>query len=82
MARLLFHLTVGERAHLMCIKKVPLLKTLDSRKLTALVKSLELIKFKDGAKIIRQGDEGDAFYIIETGMVVCAFWFCSQAVGV
>ena len=49
----------GERAHLACVKQVPLLKTLDSRKLTALVKSLELIKFKDGAKIIRQGDEGD-----------------------
>mmetsp|Transcript_20780 Transcript_20780/g.68665 ORF Transcript_20780/g.68665 Transcript_20780/m.68665 type:complete len:417 (+) Transcript_20780:752-2002(+) len=61
----------GERAHLACVKEVPLLKTLDSRKLTALVKSLELIKFKDGAKIIRQGDEGDAFYIIESGSVTC-----------
>ena len=61
----------GERAHLACVKQVPLLKTLDSRKLTALVKSLELIKFKDGAKIIRQGDEGDAFYIIEAGSVTC-----------
>lgn len=56
-----------------CVKLVPLLKTLDSRKLAALVKSLELIKFKDGAKIIRQGDEGDAFYIIETGSVLCTF---------
>jgi len=56
---------------LACVKEVPLLKTLDSRKLTALVKSLELIKFKDGAKIIRQGDEGDAFYIIESGSVTC-----------
>jgi len=68
------HLSIdalGERAHLTCIKLVPLLKTLNSRKLVALVKSLELIKFKDGAKIIRQGDKGDAFYIIETGSVQC-----------
>ena len=55
------------------MKQVPLLETLDSRKLTALIKSLEFIKFKDGAKIIRQADEGDAFYIIETGSVLCKF---------
>ncbi|KAJ8601768.1 hypothetical protein CTAYLR_006818 [Chrysophaeum taylorii] len=52
-----------------CLLKVPLLKTLDAKKLTTLVKSLEKVKFLEGETIITQGAAGDAFYVIEDGEV-------------
>ena len=51
------------------LKEVPFLANLGAKNLFKVVPALELQKFPEGSIIVKQGDEGDAFYIIGRGMV-------------
>jgi len=52
------------------VSKVPLLASLTAAERSKLVDALQYQTFADGEAIIKQGDEGDAFYIVETGRAV------------
>jgi len=51
--------------------KIPLLKSLDPYEHLKVADLLEVKEYKDGDEIIREGDQGDAFYIIQNGQVEC-----------
>jgi cGMP-dependent protein kinase len=50
-------------------KKVPMLKKLPAATLDAVMQALTRKRYADGTEIIRQGDDGDTFYIVEEGKV-------------
>ncbi|EFJ48665.1 hypothetical protein VOLCADRAFT_31307, partial [Volvox carteri f. nagariensis] len=49
------------------LKKVPLLSALDNNTRSTLANALRSVTFKTGEDVIRQGDIGDRFYIVERG---------------
>jgi cAMP-dependent protein kinase regulator len=49
------------------LEEVPLLASLESYERHKIADALESVTFKDGEVVIRQGDVGDNFYIIESG---------------
>lgn len=53
------------------LKKCPFLDPLSNEQISKLAGALDICSFEDGAYIIRQGDTGDCFYIIEDGSVKC-----------
>nr|CCA18200.1 cAMPdependent protein kinase regulatory subunit put [Albugo laibachii Nc14] len=64
--------TVKRReAHIGFIEKVPLLESLSEYERLTVADALKAETFHDGEVIIRQGDDGNHFYIIEEGTAVC-----------
>ena len=53
------------------LRKVPILEGLTEEQLQALGRSLRLVKFPEGTKIITQGSPGSTFYFVESGTVKC-----------
>ncbi|GMI03342.1 hypothetical protein TrLO_g13979 [Triparma laevis f. longispina] len=53
------------------LNNVPLLTPLGNQETTKIARALRSEMYADGDYIIRQGDEGDVFYIIYKGKVVC-----------
>jgi cGMP-dependent protein kinase len=53
------------------LSEVKLLEGLTSRQRQRVADVLVPMHFKQGAKIINQGDDGEAFYIIDSGSVAC-----------
>ncbi|RLN73870.1 hypothetical protein BBJ28_00006597 [Nothophytophthora sp. Chile5] len=53
------------------LKNVELLQRLSNNQLQKVAAALKLQRFNDGEYIIRQGDDGNAFYIIVEGTVRC-----------
>lgn len=53
------------------LTNVPLLRALTPGQLVAAARAMESVTYGDGDKIIRMGDMGDAFYIVQEGNVVC-----------
>ena len=51
------------------VSSIPFLASLSDTDLQSLIDSFTLTKFRDGETIIKQGDKGDIFYIIEEGNV-------------
>ncbi len=51
------------------LKEIPLFSQLDTKHLEGLCSYLKLVKFGSQHRIILQGERGDAFYIIVSGMV-------------
>jgi CRP-like cAMP-binding protein len=51
------------------LRKVKLLETLPEKHLMTMSKYLQTIEYSDGENIVRQGDEGDQFYMIASGAV-------------
>jgi hypothetical protein len=49
------------------VQKNILFASIDDEQLTTVIDALQLLNFKQGDIIIKQGDSGDMFYIIETG---------------
>ena len=49
------------------IKSVPLMSTLSALEISKVADCLEPVEFKDGDVIIKQGEQGDHFYIIVNG---------------
>ncbi|KXS14977.1 camp-dependent protein kinase regulatory subunit [Gonapodya prolifera JEL478] len=49
------------------LEEVPLLISLEPYERHKIADNLESVTFEDGGVVIRQGDKGDAFYIIEAG---------------
>ena len=55
--------------HQSFLKSVPLFQSLNEKQLDKLVASVGRATFADGDIIIQQGDDGDMFYVIESGLV-------------
>lgn len=53
------------------LKKCAFLDPLSNEQISKLAGALENINFENGEHIIRQGDLGDCFFIIEDGSVKC-----------
>ncbi|OQS00438.1 cAMP-dependent protein kinase regulatory subunit [Achlya hypogyna] len=53
------------------IEKVPLLESLSEYERLTVADALRVATFNDGEVIIRQGDDGNLFYIISEGTAVC-----------
>jgi len=53
------------------IKEVPLLKSLSKADVRSLLDALEEHAFAAGQQIVREGDAGDAFFIVRDGEVKC-----------
>lgn len=53
------------------LKKCPFLDPLSNEQIGKLAGALESRSFESDEYIIRQGDVGDSFYIIEEGQVKC-----------
>jgi CRP-like cAMP-binding protein len=53
------------------LKNVDLLKPLGNQETTKIARALRAAIYNDGEYIIRQGDEGEVFYMIYKGTVVC-----------
>jgi CRP-like cAMP-binding protein len=51
------------------ISAVPLFSALSREDAAKVVGKMEPLSFKSGATIFSQGDDGDAFYLIESGAV-------------
>jgi CRP-like cAMP-binding protein len=53
------------------LKKCVFLDPLSNDQIAKLAGALEVCNFEDGEYIIKQGDVGESFYIIESGNVKC-----------
>lgn len=53
------------------LKKCQFLDPFSNEQISKLAGALETITYEDGDYIIRQGEIGDSFYIIEDGTVQC-----------
>ena len=51
------------------LKEVPFFAGLGSKSLVKILPGLEQRRFQKGSEIVKQGDDGDAFYIIRSGRV-------------
>ena len=49
------------------IEKVPLFRRLPQEEIPILARAMHMKEFKAGTVIFKQGDKGDAFYVIQTG---------------
>jgi len=67
-------------AHEQFLEKVSILSTLTKYERFRLAESLKSTDYKDGDMIIKEGEPGDEFYIIEKGSVQC-FKRVLQAAG-
>lgn len=54
------------------LKRVPLLEQLTEMELSTLADSLAEEAYADGATLFSQGDQGDMFYIVKEGSVICS----------
>jgi len=59
----------AEAAMLSSLRKVPLFASLFQEDLVKICRGLRIIKASRGEKVCREGDPGDALYIIRSGMV-------------
>ena len=62
---------LAKRMRIRILQSVPLLSKLSEPKLIRLSSVMRVQSFKDGAYIIKQGEEGSRFYIINEGEVRC-----------
>jgi len=62
---------LAKRMRIRILQSVPLLSKLPEAKLVTLASVMRVQSFADGAYIIRQGEEGSRFYIINEGEVRC-----------
>ena len=62
---------LAKRMRTRILQSVPLLSKLPEGKLTKLASIMRVQSFANGAYIIKQGDEGSRFYIINEGEVKC-----------
>ncbi|KAG2193812.1 hypothetical protein INT47_002562 [Mucor saturninus] len=53
------------------LEEVPIFKSLEVHERHKIADALEPLKFSDNEVIIRQGDVGDNFYLVESGEAVC-----------
>lgn len=60
-----------QRMRIRILKSVPLLSGLSDDKLAKLSNVMRVQSFKDGTYILKEGDEGSRFYIINEGEVRC-----------
>lgn len=50
-----------------CLRQVPLLETLNDEQIMKLADVLTVSKYHQGQAIIRQGDDGDEFFVVQSG---------------
>lgn len=63
------HSAVNENISMQVLKKVKLLETLSERHLAEIAKAFVNKEYAVGEAIIKQGDPGDAFYVLASGQV-------------
>jgi len=51
-------------------KEVDLFKKMSDEQLNVLLNFVDYVEFEEGETILRQGEEGDAFYVIYSGVVL------------
>lgn len=66
---------------LKCMQKVEMLAALNVEQLKAVVDRMTEVKFRRGEDVIRQGDAGDALYVITRGTASVLRWEENSAVG-
>jgi cAMP-dependent protein kinase regulator len=64
---LMDHTSRKRRMYEQFLEEVPLLSSLEPYERHKIADALESVTFNDGKEVIRQGDGGDHFYIIESG---------------
>lgn len=62
---------LAKRMRIRILQSVPLLSKLSEKKLLKLSSVMKVQSFNDGSYIIKQGEEGSRFYIINEGEVKC-----------
>ncbi|KAI8097603.1 cAMP dependent protein kinase regulatory subunit [Halteromyces radiatus] len=67
---LMEHTSRKRRMYESFLEEVPLLKSLKSYERHKIADALESVYFEEGQTVIKQGDVGDQFYIIESGNAV------------
>jgi cGMP-dependent protein kinase len=60
---------INRNAILDIMKRVQLLRTLPDSSLERLITKLNIVEYPKGAVIFNQGDQGDSFFIVESGQV-------------
>ena len=60
----------GDQEFIHVLQKVPFLKDIEKKYLNTMASAASLKTYKKGEVIIKKGDEGDVFYIIQEGRVV------------
>jgi predicted MFS family arabinose efflux permease len=62
-----------EPAELVLLRRMPLFAPLEPKALEAIVGQLVRVEVPAGVAVIREGEEGDRFYVIESGALVATF---------
>jgi MFS family permease len=62
-----------EPAELVLLRRMPLFAPLEPKALEAIVGQLLRVEVPAGETVIREGEEGDRFYVIESGALVATF---------
>jgi hypothetical protein len=65
--------TLGEPDGLALLRQVPLFAPLELKSLERVAQQLVRIEVPAGEVLIREGDEGDRFYVIESGQMTASF---------
>merc|ERR1712196_302258 len=63
--------TAANDKHRAFLDKVPILNSLSTMEKMQLADALKVKTYKAGDNIIKEGDDGDDFFIVEEGEVVC-----------
>jgi len=64
---------LGEPESLVLLRGVPLFAPLDAKSLESIAGKLVRIELPAGQSVIREGEEGDRFYVIESGALTATF---------
>ena len=64
---------LGEPESLVLLRRVPLFAPLDAKSLESIAGLLIRIDLPAGETVIREGEEGDRFYVIESGALTATF---------
>jgi len=64
---------LGEPDGLELLRSLPLFSPLDQKSLEQVAQQLKRVHVEAGETVIREGDEGDRFYVVETGRLTASF---------
>ncbi len=62
------------------LRKSFIFMALDAKELEIVAQAMEEKRFDAGCAVIRQGDEGDNLYVVESGQLTCVRRFVSRVI--
>ena len=65
------NVVLEQRMRIRILQSVPILNAISENKLLLMSQAMKIESYRDGTYIIKQGDQGNAFYIIHEGQVRC-----------